>query len=523
MSLALMMFIGVNCFAVTPYFIGAGSSAAFNSFALAAGPASGGGVCGQFIWTKKSGAQGVDNRGTGLLETGNVWIVWDNSTTPKKVCSYIAVDSIIGQQLFFAAPASTFNLLFPAGTAGDGLVPTLTDTPIPQAVINVLQGKPFNAAPTDIRPEDALFEEARVLAPLDAVHYNGLGYGPGPVGAAIKSAFSSKSSTPAIYALSGTDPITGQPIPAHKVLDVGVQVMVFIVNAQQGSGQNSGHFGDSTSFFNINRRDLTLALNGGYANTRDITSVPGQPVVPLNVILREPLSGTYTTTEFNIPRITETNSTQELGVNPAQGQGTTCPGQPCGNPLNLSNGGGSRRRAIGNGEEVAQIGTAANGDALGYAFWSVGNLAGQSPNIRYLQVDGVDPINLSYVDGTLPTCTVPCPGIVSFANVASGNYPAWSTLRVVTHNPSPAGVTALIAGAQTQVVNDIPDFLPLSSMGVFRSHFKQSGIFPANHTGGTCTNSEAGGDVGGAVLTIEGDQDFCAATGSHLGRIGLKQ
>ena len=140
MSLALLMFIGVPCFAVTPYFNGAGSSAAFNSFALAAGPASGGGVCGGFVWTKKNGAQGVDNRGTGLLETGNVWIVWDNSNSPKRVCSYIAVDSIIGQQLFFAVPASTFNILFPAGTAGDNLVPTFTDTPIPQAVINVLAG-----------------------------------------------------------------------------------------------------------------------------------------------------------------------------------------------------------------------------------------------------------------------------------------------------------------------------------------------------------------------------------------------
>ena len=71
-SLALTIFIGVNCFAVAPYFNAAGSSAAFNAFALAAGPASGGGVCGQFIWSKKNGAQGVDNRGTGLLETGNV-------------------------------------------------------------------------------------------------------------------------------------------------------------------------------------------------------------------------------------------------------------------------------------------------------------------------------------------------------------------------------------------------------------------------------------------------------------------
>jgi len=523
MSLALMMLIGANCFAVTPYFNGAGSSAAFNSFALAAGPAQGGGVCGGFIWTKKSGAQGVDNRGTGLLETGNVWIVWDNSSAPKRVCSYIAVDSIIGQQLFYAAPASTFNILFSAGTAGDNLVPTLTDTPIPQAVINVLQGQAFNAAPTDIRPEDALFEETRVLAPLDPVHYNGLGYGPGPVGTSIKSAFSTKSSTPALYALSGTDPITGQPIPATKTEDVGVQVVVAIVNAEQGSGQNSGHFGDSTSFFNVNRRDLALAQGGGYAFTKDLTSVPGQATVSLNVIAREPLSGTFTTMEFNIPRNLETNSTQEFNVNPATGQGTTCPGQPCGNPLFLSNGAGWRKRAIGNGEEIAQIGTAANGDALGYAFWSVGNLAGQSPNIRYLQVDGVDPINLGYVDGTLPTCTAPCPGIVSFANVASGSYPIWNTLRVVAHKPFPAGVTALISGAQKQVVDIYPDFLPLGSMGVLRSHYKQSGIFPANGSGGDCTNGEAGGDVGGAVLTIQGDQDYCAATSTKSGRTNLKQ
>ena len=523
MSLALMIFIGANCFAVNPYFNAAGSSGAFNSFALAAGPADGGRICGGFIWTKKNGAQGVDHRGTSLLETGNVWIVWNNSTNPTIVCSYIAVDSIIGQQLFFATPASTFNILFPAGTAGDNLIPTLTDTAIPQAVINVLQGKAFNAAPTDIRPEDALFEETRVLAPLDTVHYNGLGYGPGPVGAPILSAFSTKSSTPALYALSGTDPITGQTVPAHSTLDVGVQVVMAIVNAEQGSAQNSGHFGDSTSFFNVNRRDLTLAQNGGYAYTKDLTSVPGQATVPLNVIAREPLSGTFTVMEFNIPRNVETNSTQELNVNPATGQGTTCPGQPCGNPLFLSNGGGWRKRAIGNGEMISEIGTAANGDALGYAFWSVGNLAGQSPNIRYLSVDGVDPINLNYVDGTLPTCTAPCPGIVSFANVSSGSYPIWNTLRVVAHKPVPVGVTALIATAQQQVVNIYPDFLPLSAMGVLRSHYFSEKIGPINGTGGACNVGESGGDVGGAVISIQGDQDYCAATGIKTGRVGMKQ
>jgi len=524
MSLALIMLIGANCFAaVKPYFLAAGSSGAFNSFALAAGPAEGGGICGQNIWTFKNGAQGVDNRGTGLLETGNVWIVWNNSSNPTIVCAYIAVDSIIGQQLFFAAPASTFNILEPAGTPGANLIPTLTDTPIPQAVINVLEGQAFNAAPSDIRPEDALFEETRVLTALNTTNYDGLGYGPGPVGTPILSHFSTKTATPAIYALSGTDPITGQAIPAHKTINVGTQVVMVVVNAQQGSGQNSGHFGDSTSFFNINRRDLTFALNGSYAHTKDLTSVPGQATVPLNVITREPLSGTFTAMEFNIPRNSETSSTQELGVNPATGQGTTCPGAPCGNPLNLSNGGGFRWRAVSNGEELSEIESATTGDSLGYGFWSVGNLAGQSPNVRYLQVDGVDPINLGYVDGTLPTCAAPCPGIVSFANVASGNYPIWNVLRVVSHAPTPAGVSALISTAQTQVVNIYPDFLPLSAMGVLRSHYRQSNVVPNNGTGGACGATDSGGDVGGAVLTIQGDQDYCAATGIKGGRTGLKQ
>jgi hypothetical protein len=138
-------------------------------------------------------------------------------------------------------------------------------------------------------------------------------------------------------------------------------------------------------------------------------------------------------------------------------------------------------------------------------------------------VDGVDPINLNYVDGTLPTCSAPCPGIVSFANVSAGDYAVWNTLRLVSHTPVPAGVTALIARAQTQVVNIYPDFLPLSAMGVLRSHYAQSGISGANGSGGACTAPEKGGDVGGAVLTIDGDQYYCSTTSVKTGRVGLKQ
>jgi hypothetical protein len=45
---------------------------------------------------------------------------------------------------------------------------------------------------------------------------------------------------------------------------------------------------------------------------------------------------------------------------------------------------------------------------------------------------------------------------------------------------------------------------------------------PANASGGACTFDESGGDVGGAVLAIQGDQDFCASTGAKGGRTGFK-
>ena len=127
------------------------------------------------------------------------------------------MDSVIGQQLFFAVPRATLSIPSTAiGSAGGNLVATLTDEPLPSAVYTLLNNQPFNAAPTDIRPEDALFEENRVLAPLDTVHYNGLGYGPGPIGTTILSSQSTKSVTPVAYAITGRDPISGLAVAPYK-------------------------------------------------------------------------------------------------------------------------------------------------------------------------------------------------------------------------------------------------------------------------------------------------------------------
>jgi hypothetical protein len=496
---ALIMFAGVNSSAQV--LVNAiGSTGAFNAFALAADNSTS--ECGTNIWTKKNGGMGIDNRSTSIpANTANIWIVWNNAQT--KVCSYLAVDSVIGQQLFMAVPRGSLSIASSfVGTAGDDLIATLTDVPLPQAVYNLLNNAVFNCAPSDIRPEDAIFEENRVLAPLDTVHYNGLGYGPGPIGTTILSSQSTKSVTPVAYAISGTDPITGGTVAQWRAIDVGAQaVMIFVNTTDTGSGGLG-----TAAASNISRWELAYALNGSLTRTRDIIPQQGLPSIGLHVFLREPTSGTYTTTEFSIPRNIEINSTQELGVNPAVN-----------NPLNISYAsGGTRQRVVGTGEMVSTVG--ATEDAMGYSFWSTTNFAKVVSTTKYLTVDGVDPLFPIYTGGTFPTCVAPCPGLVPFTGILDGGYPIWNVLRVTTPVPTPIAVQTLITQAQSQVAN-IPDFIAYNSLQVFRSHYTQSGRPPSD--GFVTGRLESGGDVGGAVFTIQSDLDFFADTGKEI--VNLKQ
>jgi len=506
MSLALLLFLGVNAFAANPLAAAiTGSSAQFNLTALGGYATA---ACGTNIWTQKSSStapiQGVDQRaGGGPVQPGNIWIIWNTSMTT--ICYYLTVDTIVGAQMFYAVPKYTLSV-DPSwvNSAGANLIPTLVDVALPQAVYNVVNNTSFNAVALDVRPEDALFEEDRVLAPLDTVNYTGLGYGPGPVGTAIQSAFSSKSATPVAFAISGTDPISGGTIPPWTTINVGAEPIIFFVNT---TDINPGGFGTS-QFSNIDRWTLTNVLNGTFTRTRDITNVKGLPSIGIQVILREPLSGTYTTTEFNIPRSAEINSTQDLNVNP---------GAPGGNPLNVTYAsGGSRRRVVGNGEMVSEVPSIE--DAFGYAFWSTGNFAKALSTTKYLSVDGVDPLNYSWyqTSGTFPNCVYPCRGLIPFVNILNGGYPAWSILRISTNLPVPAGVSLLIRNEQTQAANGFPDFVPFSSMQMFRSHYDRPGQVGSTSNGNPGEPAESGGDVGGAVFPIQADEDFLADTGMQL-------
>jgi hypothetical protein len=506
-ALAVIMFTGLNSYAATKIvFNGVGASVLFNTFALAAYNNT---QCGTNIWTYKKGGNGIDGRSSSIpAENGNIWIVWNTPFT--KVCAYLSIDATVGAQLFLAQPKGTLSIpSSEIGAAGQNLVPTLTDTPLPQAVYTAINGVTFNAGVLDSRPEDALFAENRVLAALDPVHYNGLGYGPGPIGTPIQSTFSSTESTPVAFAISGTDPISGETVPGWTATNVGADPEIIFVNTVN-TGSN-GDFSNTAAFQNVDRFPLTLALNGTFGYTRDLSNVPGLDAQPLNVVLREPLAGAFNTLEFSVPRSVEINSTQELGVNPAVSGG---------NPLNIANaGGGWRKRALSSSEAVSEVGNSANGNVLGYTYWSTGNFASVVNSTRYLTVDGIDPLYASYAGGFFPTCAPPCPGLVSFTNIINGSYPIWSVYRVVTQHTVPAGVAALILAAQNQAANTIPDFVPFNQLSVFRSHYNLSGKTASN--GFITGKAEQGGDLGGAVFPIQADLDFYADTAKEL--VGFKQ
>jgi ABC-type phosphate transport system substrate-binding protein len=310
------------------------------------------------------------------------------------------------------------------------------------------------------------------------------------------------------YNISGNDPITGQAV-IHPVstTNVGAQAVLIAVNSTDTSVAGLGN----AAFNNVDRFVAAGVFSGVLSRTRDLIPSTGLPDVPMTILTREPTSGTFNTFEFTIVRSVET----EAGYNPAsQEKGV---GGTANNPLNITLADGAKRqRVVGTGEMVSELGLLP--DSIGYAFWSFGNFAPDVTTARYMTIDGVDPLNATYTGGTFPTCTAPCPGVVTFPHIIDGSYPSWNVLRVVTKMPVPTGISSLITAAQTQVLQ-IPDFVPENQLEVFRSHYTQAGITGKNgHIG---RQAEAGGDMGGAVFTVQADLDNITDTGHEF--IGYKQ
>jgi ABC-type phosphate transport system substrate-binding protein len=488
-------------------------------------------------------------------EYGNLWVVWSNTT--GDIWAYITVDSTVGVRAFEATPRAKLGLAaapLPLSSTTNLFVwdDGTNDTALPTLVYDALSNATFTAANTDIRPEDALFATRRALAKLDSTDWTGLGYGTGPttlVGTAIQGEVTSGSkATPVNFELSfstdsfdGKDPFTGDAVPAFVTIPIGAAPIVFIANKTDASGL--------AAVSNITSAEALTLFSGAEC---DDSVLGGASSIGVYPFLREPLSGTMNTTEFSVFRTSSPWTTsQEEGVLGTSGSY---------NPLNLgcTKGSGKRERAIGTGDVVK--GVNAQEDGIGYVFFSYEALnakstttgGGNAPNVKYLTLNGIDPINATYTaGGALPVCgsaTSPdfsCPvpagtattGLNSFPNLRSGSYPAWSQYRMITDSTGQTNTQALVNEADFVADQVLPDFVPVEQacgssashdeqgLAVYREHFTITGstgtapsygIAPTANNGSfratlTCSGrslwgrtlgggSEEGGDVGGTIV-----------------------
>ncbi len=183
----------------------------------------------------------------------------------------------------------------------------------------------FNAAGTDVRPEDVLYATTRALTAYDGIvppktdggTLAGLGYGQSPgctttanagkIGCPFLDSFNQGSQFfVADWALSGTDPLAGGTLPSYTTLAVGAVPVVIIAGNEDSN--NLGHtFTDAAgntnyTYNNVNRQILQQVYSGYTSCVADLQSASAvnlaSSAAPLQVIQREALSGTYNTFEF---------------------------------------------------------------------------------------------------------------------------------------------------------------------------------------------------------------------------------
>lgn len=205
--------------AQTVHFVGAGSSAEFQGFEVAAindlAVQLAGSTGTVHHWSVKTSntagcagtcAAGIDNRNSGIIpQFGNFWAVWVCSGTGNPcsgtitdIWAYLSVDTTVGDRLFLAqhlnsgvqtpdllqlasgigstAPGNVVSpLLLDAGAPGNGAAATCStgtsadcdDTTLDASVITALGGTtgiPFTAGMSDVRPEDAKYATNRSLS-----------------------------------------------------------------------------------------------------------------------------------------------------------------------------------------------------------------------------------------------------------------------------------------------------------------------------------------------------------------------
>jgi ABC-type phosphate transport system substrate-binding protein len=511
---------------------GLGSSAMFLELGLAASSSTSGSINATCVWSESTNLVWASDTAAANLDKGSAWVAWTTGTggscsspaSDAKIYDYLQTDSVVGNRCLFdgtckinlattAAGSTPVGLILPAGTIIPGPPITYTtancggtgECALPSSVATALGVTPNgnfpNFAGSDIRPEDAEFATIRSTTPcgtaIGGTQYLGLGYANG-------GTINGWTPVPTIAGYSPSSfNVVSFSLPSYfTVTPIGATPVLVVANSNATAAT-----GAITQFNSITFENLAKLLDGEYTTA---SQLGGTGTDSINVFIREPLSGTYNTMEYNIPNTTLTtyHTSQDVGLTQPAGL-QNCPASTTGALP------GTRFRAIGTGNELKATRLYADATGLinnlGYGFWSVANYAGYNgvTTAKYLKVDNVDPLLTirSY------TGVIPVTGSADLAKVdlhtvyqLNGNYRIWSMLRLVADNPSSTTTTAInsLAGAVQQFVtfgtsSSRPDFAPLADMKVVRSHFIPPTVSTTPNNGGSC-GTEEGGDVGGVVL-----------------------
>ena len=469
-------------------FAAAGSSAQFTTFTAA------------FLaqgynnhYTKKSSANfqvapavpGITAEAGVPNENAQVAIYWKGTAPNLQIAVFYQVDSTVGVRAFF----NNDTLTTPAVPgAPDNVGITTGDVALDNDVRIAVNGTPVNIGATDITPEDARVATERAI---------NLGYGP------------SSPIVSAVNALSQADPvrfsITSKPFILKQL--GAVPVVVFV---------NKGPNFSALSGANLNIDSFQLAgfLSGQFNRVGDLNYDAANSQAPVHTYVREPLSGTYNTIEYTNAEaqglLNFTGGLPSGNTAASGGQELNVASNPLNEPssgLGSGPGNSGRIRAIGTGELIGAVNGDAT-DALGYAFYSAGSFTAAKANkLTYLTVNGADPLLDNYAGGNFPVTA-------SFRNVANGGYPLWSILRVI-EPASPSSTVIAIVNSAVGAASGA-DFVPSSALRVFRSYHATPFTVGAAANGNQSGKPANGGDVGGAVFSINNDKNNIADFGSGL-------
>jgi hypothetical protein len=471
------------------------------------------------------------------VDYGKIWVVWTNtgscaSPSPAaQVYAYISLDAGIGDRCLFSQPSCVLTENDAAGTTGSNALGN-TDTALPAGIRSAIEGASITVSATDGLPLDSAFSAYQALGGpsnlcgqlSSGTQFQGYGRGgwPGP-GIQVKAQDGSAVFNVVGFNITGTDPFTGTPVPAYTVTPVGAAPELIVVNTGNASG-----FG-SASVANVSRSTLGLVFSNILARTADV--VPQQfaglsaTYYGITAWHRESLAGAYLVFDRAIPSNKELYRTQEFVCPPIE-------------PLNygrtIADGGTSTTsnnyRALSNSDEITQVESI--NDSIGYAYWGVANFksatygSGTPGALKYLTVDGVDPLFASYSNGEIPTAGNGLLANVTLQNVANGSYPIWSELRFIS--TSSAGLTAAqtLAGyAQAESTTPggaQPDFITAPNLNVIHAHFALpfvSDAYPASEGPRVCGSGsgsiEGGGDAGGIVTSLQAGSDYAVLKNNY--------